>query len=73
MMMNEWYYFESSTRGEFARVDREASLLDLKFVNGPVCRYEGAADHYDGIISCESPGKYVHDNLQGWSYTTVDE
>ena len=72
-MFSEWYYFESSTRVECARVDRETNLLDLKFVNGPICRYEGAADQYDGIISCESPGKYVHNNLKGWSYTIVGE
>lgn len=72
-MFSEWNYIDS-TRAEAIRVNNETNQLDIKFKpGGVICRYEGAAHHYDGILNSGSAGRYINIELAGWSYVIVNE
>ena len=72
-MFSEWNYIDSS-RAEAIRVNRDTNQLDIKFKpDGVICRYEGAAHHYDGILESGSAGRYINIDLKGWPYVVVTE
>lgn len=62
----EWTYVDSSWV-EAVRVNHDTNYLEIKFKSGKMFRYDGAAVHYDGMIS-GSAGSYFHQNLKSWPY-----
>lgn len=67
----EWTYLDSSWL-EAARANYDENYLEIKFKNGKAFRYDGAAEHFDGLIS-GSPGQYFHQHLKEWPYTEIFE
>ncbi len=56
---------ESSTI-EGAHFDDATGVLTVRFKSGHTYHYQGCKqDHYDGLCSAESPGKYLHREIRG--------
>ena len=46
--------------------DEKTQTLTVKFKNGGMYSYGGVVkDHYDGLMSAESAGKYLHSTIKG--------
>ncbi len=54
-----------SSNIEAAGYDPATRTLTVKFKNGGTYHYEGCSqDHYDGLCSAESAGKYLHKTIR---------
>lgn len=54
-----------SSNIESAGYDPATRTLTVKFKNGGTYHYDGCTqDHYDGLCSAESPGKYLHKHIR---------
>jgi hypothetical protein len=55
-----------SSNLEAAGYDPATRTLTVKFKNGGTYHYEGCTqEHYDGLCSAESAGKYLHTTIKG--------
>lgn len=64
----EWTYVDSSWLVA-VRVNHEENYVDIMFKNQKKFRYQGAASHYDGLVS--GTGTYFHQNMKDWPYTEI--
>lgn len=71
-MLSAWEQLDSEWI-KAARVNREDNFLDLKFKDGAICRYQGASQHFDALISAPSAGKYFHANLKSHPFQKITE
>lgn len=58
-----------SSNIEGAHFDPATGTLTVKFRNGGTYHYEACTqDHYDGLCSAESAGKYFHTSIRGGGF-----
>lgn len=58
-----------SSNIESAGFDPATGVLTVKFKNGGTYHYEGCKqDHYDGLCSAESAGKFFHKSIRGGGF-----
>lgn len=64
----EWTYVDSSYLVA-VRVNYESNYVDIMFKSQRKFRYEGAASHYEGLLS--GTGKYFNQHMRDWPYTEI--
>lgn len=65
-----------SSNIEGAHFDPATGTLTVKFKSGGTYHYSGCKqDHYDGLCSAESAGKFFHANIRqgGFKHRKADE
>lgn len=64
-----------SSNIEGANFDPATGVMTVKFKNGGTYHYQGCKqDHYDGLCSAKSAGKYLHQTIKGaFKFKKADE